>query len=268
MKSYKYMIVGGGMTAAAAVNGIRETDPDGKIGLFSLESDPPYDRPPLTKGLWKGKPIDKIWRETADEGLDLYLEHRIQSLDPQNKQIADARGNVFQFEKLLLATGGKPNRLPFGGDQIIYLRTLADYRRLRSLTQTGKRFGVIGGGFIGSEIAAALAANDAEVTMAFPEDGIGARNFPRDLSVFLNDYYRQKGVKSAGRGNHRWSERGPKPAGLIHSGSGGHRGGWRRCRNWHPTQYRTGQRSGDQGEPRHCGGRPPAHQPAGYLFGG
>lgn len=194
MKSYKYLIVGGGMTADAAVHGIREVEPDSKIGLFSLESDPPYNRPPLTKGLWKGKPLSSIWRETAGPGLDFYLECRIQSLDPQNKHVTDERGNVYNYEKLLLATGGTPNYLPFGRDQIIYYRTLADFRRLQALTQTGKRFGVIGGGFIGSEIAAALAMNHKEVIMAFPDEGIGARNYPHDLSLFLNDFYRQKGV--------------------------------------------------------------------------
>ncbi len=194
MKSYQYLIVGGGMTADSAVQGIREADPDGKIGMFSLESDPPYNRPPLTKGLWKEKPLSSIWRDTAGPGLDLYLECRVRNLDPQEKQITDEHGEVYQFEKLLLATGGAPKRLPFGGDQIIYMRTLADFRRLQALTKTGKRFGVIGGGFIGSEIAAALAMNEKEVVMIFPEEGIGARNYPGDLSMFLNDYYRQKGI--------------------------------------------------------------------------
>ena len=194
MKSYPYVIVGGGMTAASAVQGIRESDPDGKIAMFSLESDPPYNRPPLTKGLWKNKPLSSIWRDTNVAGLDLYLKCRVQNLDTQKKQITDEHGELYQFEKLLLATGGTPKRLPFGGDQLIYLRTLADFKRLQAITKTGTRFGVIGGGFIGSEIAAALAMNEQEVVMIFPEEGIGARNFPGDLSLFLNDYYRQKGV--------------------------------------------------------------------------
>lgn len=194
MKSYKYLIVGGGMTADSAVQGIREVDPNGEIGLFSMELDPPYNRPPLSKGLWKGYPLNNIWRKTAGPGVDVFLQCRIKSLNTQNKQITDDQGNVYAFDKLLLATGGTPNHLPFGGDQIIYYRTLADYRRLLALTQTGKRFGVIGGGFIGSEIAAALAMNHKEVIMAFPQEGIGARNYPHDLSQFLNGYFRQKGV--------------------------------------------------------------------------
>ncbi len=127
--------------------------------------------------------------------MDIFLETGIQALDPQNKQVTDQQGNVYAYEKLLLATGGTPNQLPFGKDHILYFRTLADYRHLQELTQNSARFAVIGGGFIGSEIAAALAMNGKEVIMAFPEEGIGARNYPHDLSQFLNDYYRQKGVR-------------------------------------------------------------------------
>jgi NADPH-dependent 2,4-dienoyl-CoA reductase/sulfur reductase-like enzyme len=96
---------------------------------------------------------------------------------------------------LLLATGGRPRRLPFGGDEVIYFRTLGDYRRLRGLTGGNPHFLVIGGGFIGSEIAAALAMNGWPVTMVFPDPGIGARVFPTELSAFATEYYRDKGVE-------------------------------------------------------------------------
>ena len=66
MKDYKYLILGAGMTADAAVRGIRDIDPHGTIGLVGSEQDPPYNRPPLSKGLWKGKPIEKIWRRTEE----------------------------------------------------------------------------------------------------------------------------------------------------------------------------------------------------------
>jgi NADPH-dependent 2,4-dienoyl-CoA reductase/sulfur reductase-like enzyme len=102
---------------------------------------------------------------------------------------------VYGYGRLLLATGGTPRRLHFGGDQIIYFRTLDDYERLRALTRAGQQFAIIGGGFIGSEVAAALAMNGKKVVMAFPEAGIGARMFPPDLAAFLNDFYRQKGVE-------------------------------------------------------------------------
>lgn len=194
MKNYKYLIIGGGMTADSAVSGIREIDSKGTIALISSESDPPYDRPPLTKGLWKDKSLDSVWRQTKKHQVDLLLGRNVISIDAKNKTLTDDTNEVYQFEKLLLATGGSPRRLDFGGNDIIYFRTLADYRRLRELTTNSKRFAVIGGGFIGSELAAALALNQKEVVMVFPGSSICQRMFPPDLSQFLNDFYRQKGV--------------------------------------------------------------------------
>ena len=139
MLHYKYLIIGGGMTADAAIRGIREVDPSGSIGLIGAEPDLPYNRPPLTKGLWKGKPLESIWRKADDRGTEPYLGHLVHILDVRNKQVTDEQGTIYIFDKLLLATGGAPRRLPFGNDHIIYFRTLADYKRLRSLTERSQR---------------------------------------------------------------------------------------------------------------------------------
>jgi 3-phenylpropionate/trans-cinnamate dioxygenase ferredoxin reductase subunit len=195
MPHYTYLIVGGGMTADAAVGGIREVDPNGPVGLIGADPHPPYDRPPLSKGLWKGKALNSIWRKTDRPGVTLHLGRKARTLDPQNRRVNDDQGMVYTYDKLLLATGGTPCRLPFGGDDIIYFRTLDDYERLRALTGQGRRFAVVGGGFIGSEVAAALATNGEKVVMAFPGSGIGGHLFPTDLAEFLNDFYRQKGVE-------------------------------------------------------------------------
>jgi NADPH-dependent 2,4-dienoyl-CoA reductase/sulfur reductase-like enzyme len=195
MPNYTYLIVGGGMTADAAIHGIRDVDSTGSIGLIGAESHPPYNRPPLSKGLWKGKPLESIWRKSAHPPPQLHLGRTAHTLDAHNRRITDDQGTVYTYDKLLLATGGTPRRLPFGGDDIIYFRTFDDYQRLRKLTEKGQHFAVIGGGFIGSEVAAALAMTGKRVTLLFPEAGIGARVFPADLSRFLNDYYRQKNVE-------------------------------------------------------------------------
>ena len=195
MTNYKYLLIGGGMTAAAAVDGIREVDSTGGIALVSAESDAPYDRPPLSKTLWKGKPLETIWRKTEHKGVDVHLGRVIKEIVSKEKRAVDDKGGAFTFQKLLLATGGRPRRLPFGEDQIIYFRTLSDYRRLRALTETGRRFAVIGGGFIGSEIAAALALNGKEVLMIFPGKDIGDHIFPRPLAQFVSSFYKEKGVE-------------------------------------------------------------------------
>jgi 3-phenylpropionate/trans-cinnamate dioxygenase ferredoxin reductase subunit len=195
MKHYQYLIIGGGLAGDAAVRGIRELDAEGSIGMLSTELNPPYARPNLSKGLWKGRPLEKIWRNTKDLGAEVLLGHQVIHLDLLEKCVNVEIGNDYTFDKLLLATGGSPVHLPFGGDDIIYFRDLQDYQSLRALSEQGEQFLVIGGGFIGSEIAAALTMVGKKVVMVFPEAAIGARVFPNELSYYLNDYYRQKGVE-------------------------------------------------------------------------
>src|SRR5438445_532660 len=139
MPDHTYLIVGGGMTADAAAQALHEADPVGSIGLISAEPHPPYDRPPLSKALWKGEPEEKIWRKTAATGAVLHLGRRITAIDPRGHSATDDRGTKYRFQKLLLATGGSPRQLPLKTDQIIYFRTLDDYRRLRALASQSVR---------------------------------------------------------------------------------------------------------------------------------
>jgi 3-phenylpropionate/trans-cinnamate dioxygenase ferredoxin reductase component len=195
MKQHKYLIIGGGMTGDAAARGIRELDADGSIGMIGNETDLPYARPPLTKGMWKGRPFEKVWRGTDKLSVDIHLGRTVTHLDLAAKSVRDDQGEEYAYEKLLLATGGTPNKLPFGGDDIIYYRTLHDYLHLRDLSNNRRDFLVIGAGFIGSEIAAALNIQGNHVTMIFRESSIGAPVYPADLSKFIDDYYRRKGVE-------------------------------------------------------------------------
>jgi NADPH-dependent 2,4-dienoyl-CoA reductase/sulfur reductase-like enzyme len=195
MKHYKYLIIGGGMTGDAAVRGIRELDADGTVGMISSETDMPYARPPLTKGMWKGRPFEKIWRGTDKLKVEFHLGRTVTRLDPAAKSVRDDQGEEYTYDKLLLATGGTPNRLPFGGDDIIYFRTLQDYLHLRDLSDKRRDFLVIGAGFIGSEIAAALAMQGKHVTMVFRENSIGEPVYPADISKYIDDYYRKKGIE-------------------------------------------------------------------------
>src|SRR5512140_921827 len=145
MKHHKYLIIGGGLAGDAATQGIRELDTEGTIGLISMEPDPPYMRPNLSKGLWKGRPVEKIWRKTLERGTELHLNCKVTQIDPRKKLVGDMDNGEYVYDKLLLATGGTPNHLPYGEGNIIYFRTFQDYQHLRKLTEERHRFIVIGG---------------------------------------------------------------------------------------------------------------------------
>ncbi len=195
MAHYPYLIIGGGMTGAAAANAIRERDAAGLIGLISAEPEPPYDRPPLSKKLWDGKrTIDQIYVKLPGN-VQAMLGRRVVAIDPEARGVTLDDGASHTYGRLLLATGGDPRRLPFGGAHVNYYRTLADYRALRADADAGARFIVIGGGFIGSEVAASLRKRGNDVTLVFPEAGISDRLFPAEMAAFLNDYYREQGVE-------------------------------------------------------------------------
>ena len=199
---YSHIILGGGLTGAAAVEGIRQHDAKGPILLISAEPDLPYDRPPLTKQLWTGKKkVEQIFVQPqsfyTDHGVDLKLSTEVTELNVTSHTVRDSAGNTYRYNKLLLATGGTPRRLAIpGGDLkgISYYRTLRDYQQLRSAATPGKSAVVIGGGFIGSEIAASLNINQVAVTIIFPQQWLVSRVFPEPLGRSLTDYYRSKGV--------------------------------------------------------------------------
>src|SRR5450830_652456 len=194
MKHHKYLIVGGGMTADSAVRGIRKIDQSGTIAMICDEQHLPYDRPPLSKSLWKDKSLESIWRDTGNLNVAMHLGKKIVAIDPEKKTATDDAGNIYTYEKLLLATGGTALHLPVFDASVIYFRTVDDYQKLSQLSDHGSDFVVIGGGFIGSEIAAALTMIGKHVTMIFPSNGIGSRAYPQPLVEFLNSYYQEKGV--------------------------------------------------------------------------
>jgi NADPH-dependent 2,4-dienoyl-CoA reductase/sulfur reductase-like enzyme len=163
----------------------------------------PYDRPPLSKQLWSGgKSAEAIVLHDENyykgAGIDLRLGIEVTQLDAAAHTLRDSQGNAYRYGRLLLATGGTPKRLNIpGGDLegINYYRTLEDYRRLRSAAVAGKSALVIGGGFIGSEIAAALRMQGLAVTMIFPAARLVSRVFPESLGRHLTEYYRTRGIE-------------------------------------------------------------------------
>lgn len=201
--AYNYVIVGAGLAGASAADGIRELDPAGSILLVGEESHLPYDRPPLSKKLWfnEMKVVDIFLhaREYYDkQAVTLALGSRILRLDSEAKTLTSVNGDIYGYGQLLLATGCKARTLPIpGGDLegICYFRSLDDYQRIRDVAAEGKSATVIGGGFIGSELAAALNLNKLDVTMIFPGKTLCDRVFPDYLGHVVQQRYVEKGVR-------------------------------------------------------------------------
>ncbi|MGD0166542.1 MAG: FAD-dependent oxidoreductase [Gaiellaceae bacterium] len=199
---FDYVIVGAGRAGIAAVEGIRELDQSGSILVVGAEPHLPYDRPPLTKQLWfSKKTVDEIFLHDSGffvrERIELASGERVTEIRPAENTIVTERGRSEQYGKLLLATGGTPRRLQIPGaglEGVVYYRTLDDYLEL-SHDPAGKSILVVGGGFIGSEIAAALSTKGAQVTMIFLDDRLGQRVFPESLSHAIEQNYEEHGIR-------------------------------------------------------------------------
>ena len=179
MTHYKHLVIGGGMTAAAAVEGIREIDPDGAIGLISAETDPPYNRPPLSKGLWKGDPtLEGIWPACRSKESPCTSAARPRRSTPAP---AGARRALAGLHVRQAAAGHRRHARAACPSAATTSSTTARWPTIAAccaLAETGDRFAVIGGGFIGTEIAAALAMHGKHVVLLFPQSAIGARVYP------------------------------------------------------------------------------------------
>ena len=202
-QSFPYIIVGGGLAGASAVRGIRERDARGGILLLAQERHLPYDRPPLSKKLWFGqKTVEQIFVKDREfyeaNGVTLVQGARAVSLDTGRRVVTDDRGGAYRYEKLLLATGGTPRRLPVPGADlpgIYYYRTLDDYLSLKDKAAAGRSAVVLGGGFIGSEIDAALSHHRVAVTMLFPDPFVCSRVLIEPLAREIERRYGQRGIR-------------------------------------------------------------------------
>ena len=198
-----YLIVGTGLAGASAVAGIRERDAKRSITMIGAEKHLPYDRPPLSKKLWFGKKKvkdiflhDRAFYE--QEGVTLLTGRHVVALDLTNKTVSESGGKRYRFKKLLLTTGSAPQVLPIPGGAmggVCYYRVLGDYQRLKRDATAGQSVVIIGGGFIGSEMAAALCINKLKVTMIYPAAYLCDRVFPTDLGVAMERLYQSRGIR-------------------------------------------------------------------------
>jgi 3-phenylpropionate/trans-cinnamate dioxygenase ferredoxin reductase subunit len=203
MPSYKYVIIGGGIAAGRACEGIRRLDAQGSIALVTAEHHLPYQRPPLSKGYLAGKEgLDKVYLKESDyyaqNKVELISGLRANKLDPAGRTVTLEDGRTLGYEKLLLATGGTAIRLPLPGADlpgVFTLRTIDDANAIRQLARPGARVLVIGGSFIGSEVASTLTQLGLAVAMVFPEERLIQRVVPPELSALLRAKYEAHGVR-------------------------------------------------------------------------
>ncbi len=217
---YDYVIVGGGMAADAAARGIREVDPSGSIAILGEEADQPYERPPLSKDLWRDPAAHEPFLGT-DGATDaqLHTSTRVTSMDRTARTVT-AGDDVYGYRCLLLATGGRPRELNLGpSPQVVYFRTIGDYHRARALA--GADVVVVGGGFIGTELAAGLTMAGARVTFLVPDDEVGARTYPPGLSRRIRGAFDERGVVVSTRTSARWLERSTSGTVTVHAETGG-----------------------------------------------
>lgn len=203
--TYDFLIVGGGMVADAAAHAIREQGSTGSIGILGEEPTTPYPRPALSKKLWTDPDFSLEDGEphTADEtGAHITLDTRVISVDVDAHQVTTESGETFGYGALLLATGGRPRTLDglAASDRVLYYRTLTDYHRLRELTSTEPKphVAVVGGGYIGSEIAAAMIGEGCRVTLVHPDDVLGQATYPPQLAHDFQGLFTDAGVEVRG----------------------------------------------------------------------
>lgn len=199
-KTYDYVIVGAGVAAASAVKGIRSEDSSGSIAVLGSEPDEPVYRPVLSKDLWlkddetlEGSSLADDLND--DDGVDLVLDTTVTELDTSAHVVRLADGSTVGYGKLLLATGAEPRVLAVDpGPRVVYYRTAADYRRLRAVAAEGSHVAVVGGGYIGSEIASALVQNGVDVTLVLDREDVQEQMFPRALAATLTKDFDDRGV--------------------------------------------------------------------------
>ncbi len=199
MSSHDYVIIGAGVAAAKAVDGIRGVDATGSILVLGAEPDPPVYRPVLSKDLWlndDAKLEDETLLDPTTDGVELRTDAEVTAIDRAAHTVTLADESTVAYRKLLLATGAEPRTVGLAsGPRVLHYRSAADYRQLRDLLGPDTRAVVVGGGYIGAEMAAALVQNDVKVTMVLPEDLVQERLFPERLARRVTDGFGAHGVE-------------------------------------------------------------------------
>ncbi len=199
-----FVIVGAGQAAARAAEAMREAGFSGTIRIIGDEPYAPYERPPLSKAVLIGSATTQdgaifTTEKLKDLKIDLVLGRRVEALDRGSKTITLSDGTVQAYDSLLLATGARVRPLPMAGAEdlsgILYLRTADDALALKVALAKAERVAIIGGGFIGLEVASSARTLGKEVTILEREDRLMARVLPAVASAAVADRARAAGVE-------------------------------------------------------------------------
>jgi len=203
------VIIGASYAGLQLASSARELGFEEDILIVGDEPHPPYQRPPLSKGLLTGKAtVDQLWLRSpefyAQKRIELCLGRRVTALDPGARRLTLDDGTVLEHGWLALTTGARARALPLPGaelDGVLPLRTLDDALRVAKAAASARSVCVIGGGFIGLEVAAALRARGAAVSVIETQPRLLARSMPALMSAFVENAHRQRGVQVlTGRG--------------------------------------------------------------------
>jgi 3-phenylpropionate/trans-cinnamate dioxygenase ferredoxin reductase component len=202
------VIVGAGECGGRAAFALRDLGFDGPVTLIGEEPHHPYERPPLSKDVLSADELlQPKWMSLperfAERGIACITGSAVTGIDRQSKAVELANGATVPYAKLLLATGAQPRRLPLApaSERIAYLRSYADALAIRAHLKPGNRLAVIGGGFIGLELAASARKRGSEVTVIEAQPRILMRGVPEEIAGIIAGRHRAKGVTlSCGRG--------------------------------------------------------------------
>jgi 3-phenylpropionate/trans-cinnamate dioxygenase ferredoxin reductase subunit len=197
-----FLMVGGGLASAQAARSIREVGAPGRVVIISAEAELPYNRPPLSKGYLQGK---EARESIVVKDQPFWDEHQVEiisgrvatGLNRAARAVTLDDGRVFTYGKLLLATGSEPRKLNVPGGSLAgvhYLRTVADSTAIREAASKAKKAVIVGGGFIGAEVAASLDVGGLDVTLLIGDDLLLGRQLGAAAAAYLMSYFKPKGL--------------------------------------------------------------------------
>ncbi|MCB1646924.1 MAG: FAD-dependent oxidoreductase [Pseudomonadales bacterium] len=197
------VIIGAGQGAGQAAASFRQEGYEGDIIILGDEAYPPYQRPPLSKQYLSGEmPRERVFvrpeKFYADQRIDLRTSVRVESIDPAAKTVTTASGEAIEFEKLMIATGSRPRILNAPGSDlpgIHYLRTIADVDGIAAAMEQARKVVIVGGGYIGLEVASVMVSSGLDVTVLEMEDRILQRVTTPEMSAYYHQLHTSRGLK-------------------------------------------------------------------------